>query len=306
MRKVILGAAAVMLGAGVAHAESVTMEGFFPAPNREASLLTRIGIDRFDGQDGPATALAIERALAGGRHFTVVSLSRRMGGGTDEVDAILSGVVTSGVETNRIQLSREECVEEKDKQCVKKEMKPKQCTRRVINLTADLRLVRREDGAVVMSAERPLRDEVSYCPGENPQRTAEETVRGMIQTIAANLASDITPSVRRYSIRFRESRSGMPKDVGNRFKAAVVQTQRDLPGACAAWAAMEPELPDHPSLAFNLGLCAESRGEFQDALARFQRASQLIGRRGNEGDVGAERVASLIAGEEDRAALAGR
>src|SRR5690606_23672279 len=115
------------------------------------------------------------------------------------------------------------------------------CTRRVINLTADLRLVRRADGRVGYATAKPRRDESSWCRGQNPPRTVEEAVRGMILDIAGEVRHDIAPRVENYSVRFRESTKDLPKNLNRPFKDIVRQTQRDLHGACAAWAVMDTQ-----------------------------------------------------------------
>ncbi len=252
--------------------------------------------------------MAIERALArpnitGEVHFGLV------GGRGADADGTLNGNVTTGVQESRFKRKEKECVEreggKRDGKCLREEEVEKDCTRRVINVNADLRLAR-ADGRVVYSVSRPRRDETSWCRGQNPPRTTEEAIRGMIVDIAENVRRDIVPSVETYSIRFRESTRGLPKELNRTFKDVVKQTQRDLRAACAAWTAMDQQAPNHPSIVFDLGLCAEAEGDYDRAGALYSRAAQLIGRGDNEGAQGAERIARLIAGAEDDEARRGR
>ena len=143
-------------------------------------------------------------------------------------------------------------------------------------LFRSLRLAR-ADGRVVYSVSRPRRDETSWCRGQNPPRTTEEAIRGMIVDIAENVRRDIVPSVETYSIRFRESTRGLPKELNRTFKDVVKQTQRDLRSACAGWTAMDQQAPNHPSIVFDLGLCAEAEGDYDRAGARYSRAAQIGG-----------------------------
>jgi len=113
---------------------------------------------------------------------------------------------------------------------------------------------------------------------------------------------DIAPVVETYSIRFRESTKGLAKELVGPFKDIVKETQRNLPAACASWAVMSAQAPDHPSITFDLGLCAEAEGEFPRAMDLYRRAMPLIGGRGNEAVTGYERVGRLIAAQEDDAA----
>lgn len=302
-RYILLSGALVMLaGTGGARAEAVQMTGKFAAPYRDAALLDSLRIGRFSGQDGLQLQMAVERALShpdieGQPHFDLV------GGRGSDADGVLEGNVTSGVQESRYKGKERQCVEreggKRDGKCLREADVEVDCIRRIINVTADLRLVRRDDGRVVYSVEKPRRDEASWCRGKNPPRTTEEAVRSIIVGIADEVRSDIAPTIETYSIRFRESTSGLSKALTRPFKDIVRQTQRDLRAACAAWTAMDARAPDHPSITFDLALCAEAAGDYRRALWLYRKAATLIGRSSNEGTAGVERVNRLIAGRED-------
>lgn len=296
--------AATMLLIPGAYAESARMTGRFAAPYRDAAMLESLRIGRIAGEDGMQLGMAIERALArpdieGRTHFDLV------GGRGGDADGLLNGNVVTGVQESRFKRKETECVEreggKRDGKCVKEAEVEKDCTRRIINVNADLRLAG-PDGRVLYSVSRPRRDETSWCRGQTPGRTTEEAIRALILDIAENVRRDIVPAVEDYSIRFRESTRGLPKDLVRPFKDVVRQTQRDLRGACAAWAAMDAQAPNHPSITFDLGLCAESAGEYDKALALYRRAAPLIGRGANEATAGVERAQRLIDGRADELA----
>lgn len=290
-----------------AFAEAVKMTGKFAAPYREAALLDSLGIDRFNGRDGRQLEMAIERALSepdieGRPHFDLIAAF----GGGQGPDGVLSGAVTSGVQESRFKQKQKRCVEReggKDSgKCLREAEVEVDCTRRVVNVNADLRLARTTDGRIIYTAAKPKRDEISWCRGDDPARTVEESVRGMIEGIASEVRRDIAPVVETYSIRFRESTKGLAKELNRPFKDIVRQTQRDLRGACAAWKVMDGQAPNHPSITFDLGLCAEAAGDYHEALDLYRRAAPLIGTGGNEAVTGAERVGRLIAAQADDAA----
>ena len=101
----------------------------------------------------------------------------------------------------------------------------------------------------------------------------------------------VAPSPRR-PLSFRPHRA----PINPRFQ------QRDLRGACAAWQAMDAQAPNHPSITFDLGLCAEAAGDYRRALDLYRRAAPLIGGGVNEAVTGAERIDRLLAAQEDDAA----
>jgi hypothetical protein len=280
------------------------MTGKFAAAHREAAVLRSLGIDRFSGRDGRALEMAIERALSqpdidGRPHFQLIGA---FGAGPGP-EGVLGGAVTSGVQENKYKGKEKQCVERgADDKCLREAEVETDCIRRVVNLSADLRLERRSDGRIVYSVEKTRRDESSWCRGKNPPGTVEEAMRGMVMDVAGEVRRDIAPRVEDYSIRFRESTRGLPKALERPFKDAVKQTQRDLRAACTAWTAMDGQATNHPSVVFDLGLCAEAERDYAAALELYRRAAPLISRGSNEATIGADRVASLIAAQADDAA----
>lgn len=292
MKRKALLVASVLAWAGVAQAEVLEITGEFPANNREASFLESISVDRFGGSDGSALQLAIERAL-GGSQFEL------LGGraGRDTAEGSISGSVSSGVDESNFRRKEKQCVSKDDKgKCLKEEQVEVPCKRRIIDVKADIRIVRNTDGRILYSQPKPFREEVEWCRGGSPARTAEDVIEGAIRDIAGSLRGDLVPHVDTYKIRVRENTKGLSKESANRFKEMVKLTKRDARGACAGWDAMQAEAAGHPSLLFNLGLCAEQRGEFEKAVTLYQDAARAGA---NEGREGVERATRLIAGRED-------
>ena len=289
-----------------AVAETVTISGRFPAQNREASYLRRLSIDRFSGRDGDQLANAISGALlqaenGGGRHFTLLG-----GPGPARAEGVLTGAATSDWEEHKVKLTRNRCVEraapepgKSEGKCTRNEDVPVPCTERTTSLTASLRIVRVADGAIVYTATKPRSETISWCPGESPSQSAEATIAGMINGIAGETRGEIAPHGETYKIRFREDRAGLSKELGARFKDTVKLSQRDLGAACSAWEAIEHEQPGQLSTVFNLGLCAEQRGEYPAALALYRRAAAM--KRAGDIDTAIGRAQALIAGAEDEA-----
>ncbi|MEP7008563.1 MAG: tetratricopeptide repeat protein [Sphingomonas bacterium] len=314
-RRIALGAAAsiALATAAGALAETITISGRFPAQNREASYLRKLAIDRFGGRDGEQLANAITSALGqasngSGPHFTLLG-----GGGVGPARAqgTLSGSANSDWEEHRVQLTRNRCVEraapkdgEREGECIKKADVPVPCTERTTSLTASLRIVRIADGAIVYSANKPRSETVSWCPGESPSSTAEATIAGMIAGIANEVRGEIAPHGDTYRIRFREDRAGLSKEVAARFKDVVKLSQRDVVAACTAWAEIDRDQPGQLSTVFNLGLCAEQRGDYPGALALYQRAVAM--KRADDLNTAVGRAQALISGAEDEARFRSR
>lgn len=290
--RILAAAAAAALSLGSARAEVLEITGEFAAPAREASMLESIAVGRIGGEDGPALQIAIERALTNSQFDLLAGRT-----GLDNAEGTISGAVTTEVDERSFTRKEKKCVTKDDKgKCTKEEEVDTPCKRRIVSMNADLRIVRNSDGRIVHSTSRPFRQETSWCRGQNPANTTEETVANGIREIAGGVRSEIVPQVDTYRIRVRESTKGMSKEAAGRFKDMVRLTKSDARAACDGWAAMEPEEPGHASLLFNLGLCAEQRGDYAAAIDFYQ---QAVRAGASEGGEGAGRAARLAAGRED-------
>jgi len=288
----LLLAAAALAWAGAAQSEVLEITGEFPANNREASFLESVSVDRFGGSDGSALQIAIERAL-GGSQFEL------LGGraGRDTAEGSISGSINSGVDESSFTKKEKQCVsKDGNGKCTKEEQVEVRCKRRIIDIKADIRIVRNTDGRILYSQPKPFRDEVEWCRGDNPSRTTEDVIEGAIRDIAGSLRGDLVPHTDTYKIRVREGTKGLSKETANRFKDLVKLTKRDPQGACRGWDAMQAEAAGYPSLLFNLGLCAEQRGDYEKAVGLYRDAANAGATEGREGF---ERATRLIAGRED-------
>ena len=295
-RLLVLGS--VVLGSA-ALAESVKITGRFPADYREPSFLKRMGVDRIDGPDGRTLGYALERAIGNRGHYSVIA-----GGGG--VDGILSGNVSTEINEARVTQEREECVEKtKDssgrEQCARKEKRTIYCRQRTIDVAADLRIARASDGRVVYSTRKPRHNEVTWCPNESAPGPVDGVVRDMSDGIADEVAREISPHTDTYAPRFYESRDGLPKEYHDRFKAAIRATQRDLTGACAEFAAINQASPQF-AVAYDLGICAEAKGDFEAAIDAYRQAASLRPRDTGDFNAGIDRVRKLIVQRDDERA----
>ncbi len=287
---IALAVAGLCLGSGAAWAESAQMRGKFPANVREADLLENVVVDRFNGRDARQFETALEQAI---------------GVPAGRPDGVLTGGVTTGVEESKYQGSEERCVEWKDGKedgtCTKRAKVDVPCFRRVINLTVSVRLMRAADNMPLWSDNKPSRDETTWCQGKAPWRTTEEAVSAMITDLAQKVRLDVRPRWEVYKVRFRESRDGMPKDIGNEFKAIVKLSNSDVTTACRQWADLNGRLPNHPSVLYNLGVCAEAAGGFADAQTFYRSAQAALPKRSSEMAESEDRVGRLMIARADDA-----
>ncbi|MCP3736458.1 hypothetical protein M9979_16445 [Sphingomonas sp. RP10(2022)] len=282
-------------------AETLRVEGVFPAQAREASFLPTIGVDDVRGDFGAELGDAIERRLAtlgrdGVPHAQLVAPGLRP-------DGMLGGRTSLAVSDSDYTETRERCTEKKDGKCVAKQKYRVDCVRRSIGFHADLRLVRRSDGGLPYAVAKARDDSHSWCEDGGVASNVDSTVHSMIESIAAEVRLDLAPHAESYTIRVQEKRDGLPPAVAAQFKQAVRLTKTDGAAACAAFAAIDRQVPDHGSTTFNLALCAEAAGRYAEAADRYTRARLFAPRAGGEVSKGLGRVGALAAGAEDVAAM---
>jgi len=261
-----------------AQAETLRVEGLFPARAPNIASIGSIAIDRFGGSDGTALAFEIEDKLSdveieGGAYFKVMA-----GRSAIESDATLSGTATTGIEEYETTENRERCVERDDKgKCEKRKSIKVACLKRVIDFQAQVRLSRFSDGQTIYAERKLDSNEETVCGRKESFTSREDVIRGMINSAAYSVRRDLAPIERRENIRVLESRKGMDKATGKFFKAAVKMTKTDEQEACRMWDQAAVDSARHRSIVFNRGLCAEQAGALDKASALYTEAEQLAG-----------------------------
>ncbi|MEL7728011.1 hypothetical protein AAG612_00555 [Citromicrobium bathyomarinum] len=273
LKQILTGSiAAMLLGGANAQAETLRVETIYPAASDEAAAVRTIAIDRFAGREGSDFANRIEdrlldAAIDGQPYFTLLHRSQ-----AGKADAILGGGARVRVTETEFSQQRKICVEEdEDGDCVRREKVDLACVRLAIDVRPRANL-RSAEGHILWS-ERLSRSEVlSYCPGYDDEPLIAPAVDLALAGAADDVRRALAPVQAIEDIRIMERRKGMPRDASKAFRDAIRLTKQDERGACEAFAALEPAIGAHPSLLFNLGLCAEQVGDFATAEQYYGQA----------------------------------
>lgn len=270
-----VGLSALCLAA-TAQAETLRIEGLYPARAPDIASIKSISIDRFGGSDGTALAFEIEDKLRdleidGAPYFKIMA-----GRSAIEPEAMLSGTATAGVEEYETTGYRDRCVERNDKgKCEKRKSIKVPCTARVIDFQARVRLSRFSDGQTIYSDSKSDEKEQTVCGRKESFSSSEGVIRGMIKSAAHSVRLDLAPIEKSQSIRVLERRKGMDKPTAQFFKAAVKMTKTDEQEACRVWDQAAANSVPHGSTTFNRALCAEKDGALDKALVLYAEARQL-------------------------------
>ncbi|HEX8381018.1 MAG TPA: hypothetical protein VF619_10780 [Allosphingosinicella sp.] len=271
-------AAGAMSWSSAAIAEKVTLSGDFPAKYPEASELRRLAVSPFSGDAGGEMTGALRSQLAmgegaSGPWFTIVAeLSRRRarGGGSD---GVLTGSAQGSVAEMPVERRTFNCIQYQGKKCI--QYQTLSCTVRVVSLVVDAKLTRTADSRIVYSSTKPFRDEMEWCAGQAPARTPRDSAMQMALLAARDIKRDISPYTESYVLKIKEDAKGLTKPLKAKFKTAVKLSTRDLQGSCASWEAMKADAAASEALAYNLGICAETRRDYTAAGQYYQQAQSL-------------------------------
>lgn len=298
---------AMLCAGSAAHAEKISVTGWYAAENRDVAKLQSLAVDDFTGSEGPSLAAAIERDLANARDRSGAQYFHiRSGWGNNAApEGVVDGSMQVRVDNSNFKRNVKRCQQNQnstdcpDDQKVDTEIR---CTRRVITAAVDVRIVRTADDRLIFSRSMPQRNEVSWCQGDNLPADVEVIVRPFIDNVARQVRSESTPFGTSEKIRIREDRKNMVKADSDQMKALIKITDKQPAQACAGWKAMEARGVVHQTLSFNLGLCAESAGDLDTALAYYQSVFAASSKPSGDVKDALDRVRRHIAGIEDDAA----
>lgn len=298
---------AALCAGTAAHAEKITVSGWYAATSRDAAKLQSLAVDDFTGSEGPSLAAAIERYLAeardrsGEQYFHI----RSRWGTSSAPDGVVDGSMQVRVDNSNFKRKEKRCQDNQDSTNCTDDKKIEieiRCTRRVITAAVDVRIVRTADDRLIYTRTMPQRNEVSWCQGDNLPPDVDVIVRPFIDNIAREVRREITPFGATEKIRIRENRDKMAKADSDQMKALIKITDKQPAQACAGWRAMEARGVAHATLSFNLGLCYESEGDLDTALDYYEHVAAASSKLSGDVRDALDRVRRHIAGIEDDAA----
>ncbi len=271
--------AGLALGAGLsampAAAETLRIAGVYPAESDGAASLNSIAVERFGGVDGDALAFAVadrlrEAEVQGEPWFTVLVQSR-----AEDADAVLTGYAQPTYADTDYKSKREICWAEDDRgRCIERREVELDCVRISITLRPEMRLVG-YNGNLLWSSDIQKNRQLSYCPELDTAPDGDPAIREMVDEVARDVRYRLAPAYRVEDIRIMERRRGLEGDARDEFRDAIRLTRTDEAAACAQFARLHTQNPDHPALSFNVGLCAEQRYDIDAAEAAYNHALQF-------------------------------
>ena len=194
----------------------------------------------------------------------------------DDVDAVLRG--TAGLEIIETELDPKKvtkCEErDSDRNCIRESVRFYDCYELAVLVIPNVRLIAR-DGSELHRMRDRLTKRDRHCTDEYSRPSVDAMAQELVEQYASRVRHALAPVYRNQQIRVLESRKGMNRDDKRAFRDAVRLTKTDIGAACEAFSALEAANPQNVSILFNIGLCAEGRGELEVAKAYYQRALEV-------------------------------
>lgn len=325
----------LFLSAGCAPKVKVSM--LQPAQYHQASITKRIAVLPFGGSYGNDFTSELEGLLGdifidGEQYFTLVdrtAIDQTMGelqlslsGAIDEKTAAKVGelVGAQGIYTGRVTLSsctdspfkrqRSECVKREikyDKKgnayegaCIRWRRYSVPCTKRVANFSCSPKLIDVATGRIIYSRNLSGSATASACEDIKPIPAEAELLRKAREIVKAQLRNDIAPSRVTKSVKLMNSKAGITSDEAkDKLKRGLAYAgNQRLDAACVLWEEASLLSPDAPSLLFNLGVCAESQGDYVRAMELYKKADKLIGKPDDSITAALKRTTTAISNQE--------
>jgi tetratricopeptide (TPR) repeat protein len=303
-----------ILTAGCATKVPVNM--LKPANYHEAAMAKTVAVVPFNGRGGQEFASEIEGVLGSitiddRQYFTLIdrtSLDKVM----SEMKFSQSGLVDSskavqlgrmlgaqGIYTGTVQQSfksspyrenREECAryeEYKDSKgrtqqgkCLRYRKWSVHCTKNVMNFVCNPKLVEVETGRVVYARNLAGFAEDAKCEDVGSPKGEYELLETAKSQVKQSFRQDIAPYYETRMIKLMDSTDGIANPAAaEKLKQGITWAgKKRLDKACELWGEAASMTSTSYALAYDLGVCAESRADVEAALKLYKKAEDLLGK----------------------------
>lgn len=283
-----------VFGAAAAQSESIAIDGVYAARADIPAQVEVILIDRFRGDLGQDTEIALNVALGGvfirGEPFfnlirpgavqkAVVEMEGQDGTVSSRLlqpDAELRGTVRSEVTERDIEprIDRKCTVRDGEGECTGWRETRVQCRELRVQVEPRI-LLSTADGRQLYSQSTPRSQAARYCADDGSIPSSLGMANEMIDALVADIRNDLAPREFTRNIRVMERRRDLRREDRDTFRDAVRGVEENVEEACAGFFALEETNPDHVSVLFNIGLCLEWNADLNGAEFYYRRALEL-------------------------------
>ena len=304
-----------------------------PAEFHQASLTKTVAVLPFTGPGGQEFAAEIEGTLASKsiddkQYFTLVdraSIDKIMSeqqfsqsalidqataakiGKLVGAQGIYTGAVTAAqVKDSNYKEKRQECVRhkiERDKKgneyegrCIQWRNYSVSCMKRDAHFSVTPKLVDVSTSKILYSRNLSKSATSSGCEDASPPKDEQELLEAVKEDVKKQFLKDVAPYYVTVEIKLMDSTDHIDSaDAKDKLKQGIDFADKGrMDNACEIWGQARIAAPNSPAILYNLGVCAESRGDADAALNLYKQADKLIGKPDDNITIALTRVSLAI------------
>jgi tetratricopeptide (TPR) repeat protein len=298
-------------------ATKVKVNMLHPAEYHQASLTKTVAVLPFSGPSGQEFAAEIEGVLASKsiddkQYFVLVdrnSIDKTMSELKFTQSALIDqntaakigmlvgakGIYTGSVTVSQVKDSnykeqRQECRQHKiqrDKkgnqyegECISWRNYTVTCTKRDANFSVTPKLIEVNTAKILYSRNLSSTTSSSGCEDTSPPKSEQELLDKIKEDVKRQFIKDIAPYYIAVEIKLMDSTNQIDSnEAKEKLKQGIDFADKGrMDSACEIWGQARILAPGSPSILYNLGVCAESRGDADAALNLYKQADKLIGK----------------------------
>ena len=298
-------------------ATQVRLNMLLPADYHEASLTKTVAVLPFGGPDGAATAAEFEAILGGINidnkpYFTLVdrsSIDKTISelklaqsglvdagtaakiGGLVGAQGIYAGVVTQATwNDSPYQETRQECAQREitydanrrpsEGKCIRWQSRPVACVKRVASFACSPKMIEVRTGRILYTHNLSGIADASRCEDGRPIPSGPELLTKAREIAKAEFRKDVAPYYVTKEVSLMDDTVGMTSsDAKDKLKRGIEYAAKGrIDQACELWGESRILSPSAPSVLYDLGVCAESRGDFDAAFKLYREADKQLGK----------------------------
>jgi hypothetical protein len=305
-----------------------------PARYHEATLAKTVAVLPFNGQSGHEWSFEVEGVLGGvsvdGKpYFTLVersAIDRAMEGQNlyhsgiiDQKAALRLGksvraqgvytgdITNSGCSDSPYFESRSQCGQYEIKydkkgepyegDCISWMNYNVQCTRKTATFSWSPKLIDVKTGRILYSKNLTGTASSSGCEDTSSPTDDAKLLEQAKGKVKSEFRQDVAPFYVEKIIKLKDSCDGITaEDARSKLKEGLkYAADNHIDTACALWGQARALCPEtSPSLAFNLGVCAEAKGDARSALDMYRMAEKLLGKPDEEITLALQRASEAV------------
>jgi tetratricopeptide (TPR) repeat protein len=306
-----------IMGLFAGCATQIRLNMLLPADYHEASLTKTVAVLPFGGPDGAATAAEFEAILGGINidnkpYFTLVdrsSIDKTISelklaqsglvdagtaakiGGLVGAQGIYAGVVTqTGWNDSPYKETRQDCAQREIKRddkgrtsegnCIRWRSRQVSCIKRVAGFACSPKLIEVRTSRILYAQNLSGTADASGCEDGKPLPGGQELLQKAKEIAKAEFRKDVAPHYVTREVLLMDDTAGMTSsEAKDKLKRGIEYAAKGrMDQACELWGESRILSPSAPSVLYDLGVCAESRGDFDAALKLYREADKQLGK----------------------------